>query len=131
MLQFTKKHYYLYYKKLDSLKSLQLKSDGFIHGDIFVDNTLFEAERIALFDFIDGGCGAFSFDVGVAVMSFNPHKKRAFTQLFLQTYNQHAPKKVTKRELHEQMQNAAKLYALLRINKYKTTTKAKLLLKTL
>ena len=126
-LTFTQRKYYFYYKKLQSLKYFQVKEDGFIHGDIFKDNTLFDGEKIAVFDFIDGGLGEFSFDIAVALVAFNPHKKTSFTKLFLNTYNQHAPKKVTIKELKKQVKMAAKLYSLLRIQNYKNPAKAKLL----
>jgi homoserine kinase type II len=125
ILMFSKKHHYYYYKKLQSLQGFQQKEDGFIHGDIFKDNTLFDGEKIGVFDFIDGGIGAFSFDVAVALMAFNPYKKISLTRLFINTYNQRAPQKISLPEIQEQIQNAAKLYALLRIQKYKNPKKAK------
>jgi homoserine kinase type II len=125
MLHFTKQHHYFYYKKLHSLKHLQLQNDGFIHGDLFKDNTLFDGEQIGVFDFIDGGVGAFSFDVAVALLSFNPHKRKSYRALFLRTYNQHAPKKITDKTLSKEIADGAKLYALLRIQKYKNIKKAK------
>jgi homoserine kinase type II len=120
-----KKEFFYYYKELQTLQDIKEQNDGFIHGDIFCDNTLFEGGRIAVFDFIDGACGTFSFDIAVALVAFNPHKRHSFTQLFLNTYNQKAPKKIQKKELLVQIKVAAKLYALLRIKKHKTTTKAK------
>ncbi len=120
-----KKEFFYYYKKFQTLQDIKERNDGFIHGDIFCDNTLFEGKKIAVFDFIDGACGAFSFDIAVALVAFNPHKRHSFTQLFLNTYNQKAPKKIHKEELQAQIKIAAKLYALLRIQKHKTTTKAK------
>jgi len=125
MLLYTKKHHFAYYKKLASLRDFSLKEEGFIHGDIFLDNTLFDGEKIAVFDFIDGGAGAFSFDIAVALMAFNPAKRRSYTKLFLQTYNQRAPKKVTLQRLQKEMQNGAKLYALARIVKYRNVKRAK------
>ena len=125
MLNFTKQNYYGYYKKLQSLSSFTQRKDGFIHGDIFKDNTLFEGEKLGVFDFIDGGVGSFSFDIAVTLMAFNPSKRHALTRLFLNTYNQKAPKKVSPQELQKEMKNAAKLYGLLRIDKYKNTQKAK------
>jgi len=123
-LSSLKKEFFYYYKKFQTLQNIKEQNDGFIHGDIFCDNTLFEGEKIAVFDFIDGACGAFSFDIAVALVAFNPHKRHSFTQLFLNTYNQKAPKKIQKKELLAQIKIAAKLYALLRIQKHKTTTKA-------
>ena len=126
-LNAIKKKFYFYYKKFQILQDQDIKeqNDGFIHGDIFCDNTLFEGEKISVFDFIDGACGAFSFDIAVALVAFNPHNRHSFTQLFLKTYNQKAPRKIQKKELQAQIKIAAKLYALLRIQRHKTTTKAK------
>ncbi|WP_297483007.1 phosphotransferase [Sulfurimonas sp.] len=128
-LSFLKKDFFFYYKFLEPLKAFKLPCDGFIHGDIFKDNTLFYREKIAVFDFIDGGCGAFSFDVAVALMAFNPYNKSSFRTLFLQTYNQHSKKKLTHTELQRSLHIATKLYMLLRIHKTKQAQNAKKLLK--
>jgi homoserine kinase type II len=125
ILEYCKKEHYFYYKKLQILKHFKLQYDGFIHGDIFKDNTLFHGEQIAVFDFIDGGLGEFSFDIAVALLSFNANKRSSYTKLFLNTYNQNAPYKVSVRKVEKQIKNAAKLYALLRLDKYKNPKKAK------
>ena len=127
IVKFTKKEFYYYFSKLKTIKGYRAKSDGFIHGDIFKDNTVFDTQKIAVFDFIDGGCGEFSFDIAVALISFNPKNKKAFTQLFLNTYNQRAPFKISRKSVEKKIKTASKLYALLRINKYKNPQKAKLL----
>jgi homoserine kinase type II len=129
MLDFCKAEHYFYYKKLHSLQNFSLQNNGFIHGDLFKDNTLFEGQNIKVFDFIDGGLGEFSFDIGVALVAFNPNKRKSYTKLFLNTYNQNASKKITLHTLEKQITNAAKLYALLRIQKYKNPQKAKALTK--
>ena len=128
-LGLIKKDFFFYYKLLEPLKSFKLPCDGFIHGDIFKDNTLFYREKIAVFDFIDGGCGAFSFDVAVALMAFNPYKKPSFKTLFLQIYNQHTAKKITNKELEKSLNIAKKFYMLLRITKEKKIGRAKILAK--
>ncbi|WP_297433032.1 phosphotransferase [Sulfurimonas sp.] len=128
-LHFLKKDFFLYYKMLAPLKTLTLPCEGFIHGDIFKDNTLFNKEKIAVFDFIDGGCGAFSFDVAVSLMAFNSYNKASFTKLFLQTYNQHTLKKIKKQELQKALHIATKFYMLLRITNEKKTRNAQMLLK--
>jgi len=128
LLQETKAKHYLYYKKLSSLTRYKQECDGFIHGDIFKDNTLFDGNKVAIFDFIDGGCGSFAFDLGVILLSFNPHKRRSYTMMLLKSYNQTAPKKIKLQELKKKIQIAAKLYALLRIHNHKKTQKAKELL---
>lgn len=115
MLLSVKNNYFFYYKKFSSLKEMRQKNEGFIHGDIFKDNTLFKNNKIAVFDFIDGGLGEFSFDLGVALLSFNPHDKSSYTKIFLQTYNQKAKVKIAHKKLQEQLQTAGKFYALLRL----------------
>ena len=125
MLDFTKKSYFFYYKKLASLKELQQEKEGFIHGDIFRDNTLFDGKKIVLFDFIDGGLGEFSFDVAVALLSFNPKRRALYEKSFLQTYNQNRRKKISNIELQEQLQKAIQFYTLLRINHDKSIRRIK------
>jgi len=124
LLKKLKKNHYFYYKKFSDLKTFHMKEDGFIHGDIFKDNTLFEGEHVRVFDFIDGGRGSFVFDLAVTLVSFNPHKRESYTNIFLNTYNQRAPQKIELKELQKHITLAAKLYALLRIYKYKNTKKA-------
>ena len=127
ILQNTQRNHYFYYKKLQSLQSFMMQEDGFIHGDIFKDNTLFDEQKLGVIDFIDSGSGSFSFDLGVSLISFNPKQKSSLQKLFLETYNQHAPKKITPKELQKAISDAAKIYALLRIHTYKNPQKAKLL----
>ena len=129
ILHFTKANYYFYFKKLQSLQDYKPKNDGFIHGDIFKDNTVFEKDKIGVFDFIDGGCGEFVFDMAVCLVAFDAKKhSHYFVNLFLNSYNQRAPKKVQKEELLKMMEIASAFYALLRIQKYKNPRKAKELL---
>ncbi|SFV58712.1 Homoserine kinase [hydrothermal vent metagenome] len=125
LLATLKKSHYFYYKKLSCLHTLVQKEDGFIHGDLFRDNTLFAGGKIAVFDFIDGGLGAFSFDIAVALLSFNPKNRALYHTIFLQTYNQKAKKKITKKTLQQQLHAASKFYALLRIVHDKKTERAK------
>lgn len=126
ILDYTRSNFFSYYKKLQFLKKYRSKNDGLIHGDIFKDNTVFNAKKIGVFDFIDAGCGSFAFDAAVALVGFNVKKyKHGFINLFLRAYNQHAPKKLSKEELLTQMQIASSFYALLRIYKYKNTSKIK------
>ncbi|MDQ7043946.1 MAG: phosphotransferase [Sulfurimonas sp.] len=116
---------YYFYKKLESLKNYRPKSDGFIHGDIFRDNTLFKGEKIAVLDFIDGANGSYTFDIAVALLSFNRAKRSTYTKLFLQTYNQKAPQKIKNKELHKTIKIAAQFYAILRIVEQKSKSGAK------
>ncbi len=124
LLASVKKSHYAYYKKLSCLHTLDQKHDGFIHGDIFTDNTLFDKEKIAVFDFIDGGLGEFSFDTAIALLSFNPNNKRLHVNAFLRAYNQTSKKKISYDELQKQLKIAAKFYALLRISHDKKTRRA-------
>jgi len=128
-LKFTKNNFYAHYKKLEFLKDYNCKNDGFIHSDIFKDNTLFDGYKLGVFDFIDGFYGSFYFDVAVALVAFDAKKhKNYFVNLFLNTYNQNAPKKLNKKELLYSMDVASCFYALKRIYNYKNTKKAKELL---
>jgi len=128
-LKFTKDNFFLYYKKLEFLKSYKPKNDGFIHGDIFKDNTVFDTHKLGIFDFIDGDNGSFYFDIAVALVSFDAKKHNFyFINLFLNTYNQHSPKKLNKEELLKHLHIASSFYALKRILSYKNTKKAKELL---
>ncbi|WP_457745579.1 phosphotransferase [Sulfurimonas sp.] len=124
ILKNTKKEFYSFYKKLASLKSYKPKYEGFIHGDIFKDNTVFNGNSIGVFDFIDGGGGEFAFDVAVALIDFNPSNKQSYNRLFLQSYNQKMKKKISLQTLQNYRTIAAKFYALLRIDNYNNTKKA-------
>ncbi len=124
LLYFTKHKFFSIYKKLQFLESFEMKNDGFIHGDLFKDNTVFDGEKIGVFDFIDSGCGSFSFDCAVGLVGFS--KTDTLSQnIFINTYNQHAPIKLTKKELKMQIKIASGFYALLRINHYNSIKKAK------
>ena len=129
MLREHKAAHFYYYKKLCSLSDEPLCADGFIHGDIFKDNTLFTNTKLAMFDFIDGGSGSFAFELGVVLLSFNPANRKSFSRMLLHSYNQHAPKKLTLQELEENRKKAARLYALLRLHRYKKSKRAKELVK--
>ncbi|MEA2099194.1 MAG: phosphotransferase, partial [Campylobacterota bacterium] len=124
LLNYTKIRYFSHYKKLQFLESFEMQNDGFIHGDIFKDNTVFDGNKIGIFDFIDSGSGSFSFDCAVGLVGFGK-VNHFYINLFLNSYNQCTPKKLTKKELLLQIKVASKFYALLRINKYKNTKSAK------
>jgi len=127
-LHFLKNNFYFYYKKLASLRDYKAKTDGIIHGDIFKDNTLFQAEKVAVFDFIDAGNGSFIFDMAVLLIGFGIKKHHLCKiTLFLKTYNQHAPLKQSKKELLHVMDMAAYFYTLKRIYRYKSTQKVLLI----
>ncbi|MDF1882167.1 phosphotransferase [Sulfurimonas sp. MAG313] len=127
LLRQIKSKHYSYYKRLQFLNDYNTLTDGLIHGDIFKDNTVFDKTKIGVFDFIDAGEGNFCFDAAVALIGFGI-KNTYFINLFLLSYNQNAPKKLSKKELMQELTTASAFYALLRINNYKNTQKAKELL---
>ncbi len=129
-LKYTKTHYFGYYKRFEFLKNFALTPDALIHGDIFKDNTIFNGKKIGVIDFIDSSCGTFAYDAAVALVGFDARERHHyFINLFLNTYNQHAPKKLTKKRLLYKMKIAAHFYALKRVYLYKNTFRAKELLK--
>ena len=128
-LNYLKSKFFYYYKKLESLNRITQRNDGFIHGDIFKDNTVFDNGKIGVFDFIDSACGDFAFDAAVTLIGFDAKKRTSHINLFLNTYNQHAPRKISKNELLLNIEFASKFYALNRINNHKSTKKAKELLR--
>lgn len=119
---------FYFYKKMQHLTNYKQRCDGFIHGDIFIDNALFDENHLSLFDFIDGGCGSFAFELAVIDMAFNPQKKITLTKLLLNSYNQHTRKKVTLKALKEEQKKASTLYALLRVKRDGNLKRAKELL---
>lgn len=128
-LYFLKKKFYLHYKKLEPLKRYKPKYEGFIHGDIFTDNTVFEKNKIGVFDFIDGGCGEFLFDIAVALLSFSQKQKPSDLKVFINTYNRFSSNKIKEKELKAMIKTAAQFYALLRLSRYENTQRANELLK--
>ncbi|WP_455757325.1 phosphotransferase [Sulfurimonas sp.] len=129
-LDYTKGNYFSYYKKFEFLKHFTHKNDALIHGDIFKDNTIFDGKKIGVIDFIDSACGTFAYDVGVALVGFDVRERHQyFINLFLKTYNQHAPKKLNKKTVLKKMKIAASFYALKRVYKYKNTFRARELLR--
>jgi homoserine kinase type II len=106
-----------------------MQNDGLIHGDIFRDNIVFDSQKIGIFDFIDSGYGSFLFDCAVALVGFKVKTTdNYFINLFLNTYNQKAPKKLKKADLTAEMDLAAKFYTLLRIYRNKNIKNVKELL---
>ena len=128
-LKYTKAHYFSYYKKFEFLKHFTHENNMLIHGDIFKDNTIFNANKVGVIDFIDSSCGTLSFDVAVTLIGFDAKSHNDyFINIFLSAYNQHAPKKLTKKLVKEKMKIASHYYALKRVYKYKNTFRAKELL---
>ncbi len=72
---------YLPFQKIFDSIDLQLARDGVIHGDLFLDNALFEkGELSGVFDFIDACEGDFLFDLAVVAIAWcldgeNNHSK--------------------------------------------------------
>jgi Ser/Thr protein kinase RdoA (MazF antagonist) len=128
-LAYTKRNFYLYYKKSEFLKYFSIKNKVFIHGDIFKDNTVFHSHKVGIFDSIDGSCGTFIFDCAVMLIGFGiKSTNKYFINLFLNTYNQNAPLKLSYEKLLQEMKIASHFYAIKRIYTYKNTKKAKDLL---
>lgn len=128
-LRFCKSHYFSYYKKFEFLQDFTIRGDALIHGDIFKDNTIFNGRKIGVIDFIDSSYGTFSYDAAVALVGFDARGHQPyFINLFLNTYNQHAPKKIKKKRLLYKMKIASHFYALKRVYRYKNTFRAKKLL---
>lgn len=128
-LKYTKQNYFSYYKKFEFLKHFTLKTDALIHGDIFKDNTIFNGKKIGVIDFIDSSCGTFAYDAAVALVGFDVKAhNHYFINLFLNTYNQHAPKKLSKKRLLYKMNIARHFYALKRVYIYKNTKRVRELL---
>jgi Ser/Thr protein kinase RdoA (MazF antagonist) len=112
-----RRHDLLLAKQLNPLLYFEQRFDGIIHADLFPDNAKFDALRIGVFDFIEAGNGSFAFDAGVTAMSWiSTHRQlsRSKLQLFLNAYNQNAPRKLTLGLLLTQMENASLAYALQR-----------------
>ena len=57
---------------LDYIKyaNLELKNDGIIHGDLFLDNAKFYNEKIGVFDFVEACEGDFMLDLAVVASSW-------------------------------------------------------------
>jgi len=128
-LSYAKSNYFSFYKRVEFLKNFHTKKGVLIHGDIFKDNTVFDGRKIGLFDFIDSTCGTFVFDIAVALVGFDAKSNNHyFINLFLNSYNQNAPKKLNKKDILKDMRRASSYYALKRVQKYKNTKKAKELL---
>ncbi len=71
----------IFKKEFDSLK-IELKNDGIIHGDLFLDNATFcEDELTCVFDFSDACEGDFIFDLAVVALSWCKNKDEIKTLL--------------------------------------------------
>jgi homoserine kinase type II len=128
-LNYVKANFFSYYKRFEFLKKFTHNHDAIIHGDIFKDNTIFNGKKIGVIDFIDSSCGTFAYDVAVALVGFDAREHHDyFINLFLKNYNQHAPKKLSKKLVKEKMKTAANFFALKRVHEFKNTKRARELL---
>ncbi|MGB5965570.1 MAG: phosphotransferase [Sulfurimonadaceae bacterium] len=117
-LNSLKSKQYKHYRELRHLQHCRPKIDGVIHGDLFLDNVLFSHQHIGIIDFIDAGEGSFAFDLGVSALAWALRGSTlGYLRLFLQSYNQHAPRKITLKELMQEIEVAAAFYTLNRIEK--------------
>ncbi len=118
MLASVKSREFALYKQLSSLLGHQSASDGIIHADLFLDNVLFHKCKAGVIDFIDAGEGSFAFDLGVAALVWATRgSSRGYLQLFLNSYNQHSPKKISMKMLLVSIELAAQIYTLNRTHK--------------
>jgi len=61
---------------------IDLKNDGIIHGDLFIDNAIFKKDRLScVIDFSDSCKGDFLFDLAVASISWCKNKEDIKTLL--------------------------------------------------
>ncbi len=105
----------------NQVKNLELEEDGIIHGDLFLDNTKFQENKLtAVFDFIEACHGSFVFDLAVVVNAWcfdmESHLNVDYLEVLLDTYNQKAPKKIESKSLKEVMLFATFFYAVKRFN---------------
>lgn len=109
---------YKHYMQLRHLQHYRPEIDGLIHGDLFLDNVLFSHQHIGIIDFIDAGEGSFAFDLGVSALAWalRTHTLGS-VRLFLQSYNQHAPTKISLKALLKEIEVAAAFYTLNRMDK--------------
>lgn len=76
-------HYVPFQQIFDSI-DLHLSRDGIIHGDLFLDNALFEnGELSGVVDFIEACEGDFLFDLAVVAISWCLEGKNAFSNISL------------------------------------------------
>lgn len=69
-----------YLKKWYLNLDIELKNDGIIHGDLFIDNAIFlDNKLVCVFDFSDSCCGDFLFDLAVVALSWCNNKQEIET----------------------------------------------------
>lgn len=113
-----KQNRYSHYTALRHLRFYSPQNDGLIHGDLFLDNALFNAHHVGIIDFIDAGEGSFAFDLGVTALTWAYRgSTTGRLRLFLQAYNQQAPRKIGLPTLLESLKEGAAFYTLSRMVK--------------
>jgi len=110
-----------FFECYDRVKELRLEEDGTIHGDLFLDNTKFQENRLtAVFDFIEACRGSFVFDLAVVANAWcfdrSSNLKSDYVDVLLDEYNQKSPKSIEKKVLKEAMLFATLFYAVKRFN---------------
>ena len=97
----------------DSL-NIEFKSDGLIHGDLFVDNAIFNNDNLeAVIDFNEVCIGDYIFDLAVVIISWCSFEKNSFksqSQYFLDNYNEN----INLEDLKDYMIYACLYYAVFR-----------------
>lgn len=77
-------NYEPFQRLFDSI-DIDLKEDGIIHGDLFIDNALFTEDSLScVIDFSEACIGDFLFDLGVVALSWCDTKKDI--EILLQSY---------------------------------------------
>lgn len=92
---------------------LSLPTDGVIHGDLFLDNAVFDdAGLVGVIDFIEAFSGPFAFDVGVAAFSFCVKDARVEPEMLSSMLNAYEFKKYSAKQLLRFMRYAALFYGV-------------------
>jgi len=119
-LKKIKKKSYYNYKHLSSLKNLDYKYDGIIHGDLFPDNIIIYKNNIHILDIVDMAKGSFLFDIAVFLLMLYKHKNHHhYIQYFIQVYNQNSSHKICLEKLLKSLDEACKFYSLIRFSTLK------------
>lgn len=97
-------------------KMSEMRDDGIIHGDLFLDNLFFEGEKLSgVIDFIEAANGSFLFELGVVVFSFCANETSIDNELATALLDGYGNKKIDIRTLTEYAVYAALFYG---INRY-------------
>ncbi len=101
-------------KIYEKVKFLEIKRDGVIHGDLFLDNSKFIEDKLSgVLDFSDFSMGSFLIDIGVVLSSWCFQKDRFDLKLieaFLSSYD----KKVSFSQIKDYMIFSLLYYSLKR-----------------